>query len=249
MPALNHYYSDLEQCLEDFDEAFGLVVLEILQAQHSQNETTLIRQPLGKGSVVSVLSGWTMTNRPTNFQLAHKLEEKVEDAWRWLIESRLIKPQAGMNGVNGYVTLTELGLQTTRSQRALLDATRALPENLVHPRILARIRSDFRNGFYDKAVQDAFKQVEAEAREAAKLDKTISGEDVFKRAFQRESRLYKHIHKPNDLRELFCVSYRMHRHNPSHDNTIIEPLSAARMLVLASHLLFQLDEIRAKADS
>jgi hypothetical protein len=36
----------------------------------------------------------------------------------------------------------------------------------------------------------------------------------------------------------------VNRHWPSHHDTVIEPLAAARMLILASHLLLQLDEIR-----
>jgi hypothetical protein len=241
------YYHDLELCLDEPEDAFGLVILEILQTLEKQNRSSPINQPLGKGYAISVLSGWTMTNRPTNYLLQQKFEEKVDDAWSWLIDAKLIRPQTGINGVNGYVNLTDLGLQTTKDQRHLLDASRALPENLVHPRILVRIKTDFRNGLYDKAVHDAFKQVETETRQAAQLEEAVSGEDVFKQAFKRESPLYKHITKPNDIREIFCVAYRMHRHKPSHGNTVIEPLAAARMLVLASHLLFQLDEIRAMA--
>ena len=241
---MNGYYPDLEACLADSDEAFSFVILEILQAQEKENRNSAIKQPLNKGVVVARLSGRTFTHNPQNFHLQQKFEDKVEDAWRWLIEAKLIRPLPGQNGVNGYVTLTDLGAQTTKDQRQLLDASRSLPENLVHPRILERIKADFRGGLYDKAVQDAFKQVEVETRQAAGLGATVSGEDVFKQAFQKGSPLYNNIKKPNDIRELFCVAYRMNCHGPSHHNTVIEPLAAARMLVLASHLLFQLDEIR-----
>jgi hypothetical protein len=248
MPTLNAHYSNLEQCLEESDDALGLVILEILQAQEKENRNSLIKQPLNRGLIESALSSQTMP-KPFDYQFTGRFETKIEDAWRWLIETKLIRPGSGQDGLNGFATLTELGLRTTKDQRALLEAGRVLPENLIHPRILVRIKPDFRGGLYDKAVQDAFKQVETEARQAAGLDEVVSGEDVFKRAFQKESPLYKHTRRPNDVRELFCVAYRMHRHGPSHGNTVIEPFAAARMLVLASHLLFQLEEIRAKAGS
>jgi hypothetical protein len=119
-------------------------------------------------------------------------------AWRWLHGSTLIKPERGMNGQNGYVVLTDLGRKTTRDHKALLEASRVLPENLIHSRILARIRPDFRAEYYDKAVQDAFKQVEDETRTAALLEHRVSGEDVFKRAFDKESPLYMNCSKQQD---------------------------------------------------
>jgi hypothetical protein len=103
-----------------------------------------------------------------------------------------------MNGQNGYVVLTDLGRKTTRDHKALLEASRVLPENLIHSRILARIRPDFRAEYYDKAVQDAFKQVEDETRTAALLEHRVSGEDVFKRAFDKESPLYMNCSKQQD---------------------------------------------------
>ena len=245
MHTLSTYYPELEQCLEESDEALGLVILEILQAQDKENRSSQIKRPLGIGFITSVLSEQPISGRPLDFMFNRRFQEKVEDALRWLTDFKLIRPESGQNGVND-VKLTELGLQTTRDQRALLDASRALPEALVHPRILNRIKSDFRAGLYDKAVHDAFKQVEAEAREAAALDAGV-GEDVFKRAFQKGSRLYGFTERPNDVRDLFCVAYRLHRHKPAHGNPVIEPLTAARMLVLASHLLYKLDDAHAKA--
>jgi hypothetical protein len=130
--------------------------------------------------------------------LKETLLGKVEDAWRWLHGSTLIKPERGMNGQNGYVVLTDLGRKTTRDHKALLEASRVLPENLIHSRILVRIRPDFRAEYYDKAVQDAFKQVEDETRTAALLEHRVSGEDVFKRAFDKESPLYMNCSKQQD---------------------------------------------------
>ena len=238
------YYPDLEQCLAETDETFGLIILEILKAQSDENSRTQIKQPL---SAQFILNQWQMPPRVDFFILKTKFEEKVEDAWRWLHDAKLIKPELGWNGEHGIVVVTELGLATSRDQRALLEASRVLPENLIHPRILARIWTDFRAGYYDKAVHDAFKQVEDETRNAGGLEPHVSGEDVFKRAFGKGNPLYPHCHKPQDEVQLFCVCYRIHRHPPSHGNTKIEPKAAARMVVLASHLLDRLDEIRARA--
>jgi hypothetical protein len=238
------YYPALEQCLQETDENFGLVILDILKAYMKDNKQTQIKQSLCKEAIINQ---WQMPPRTDHPILKAKFEEKVEDAWRWLHDEKLIKPEPGWNGQHGVVVVTELGLATTRNQRELLEETKALPENLVHSRIMERIRTDFRAGYYDKAVQDAFKQVEDETRNAANLEQRVSGEDVFKRAFAKGSPLYPHCLKPNDEVQFYCVSYRIHRHPASHGNVILEPKSAARMVVLASHLLYRLDEIRARA--
>jgi Protein of unknown function (Hypoth_ymh) len=244
---LANYYLGIEDCLQDDNEIFALIVLELLQECDRHNQTNPPKTNLTQSTITEpVLSVWFATYRPNDHQLKETLVGKLEDAWRWLHVSNLIKPEPGMNGQNGYVVLTDLGRKTTRNHRALLEASRVLPENLIHSRILARIRADFRAGYYDKAVQDAFKQIEEETRTAASLELRISGEDVFKRAFAKESPLYPHCSKPQDEMQFFSVSYRIHRHPPSHGNTIIEPKAAVRMVVLASHLLDRLDEIRAR---
>lgn len=242
VPALNAYDRELEQCLEESDEDLGLMILEILQEQDKENRSSQPQQPLGIGFITEpALSSPARAGRPFDHTFIPKFRAKVQDAWRWLIDSKLIRPES-----DGYpVTLTELGLQTGRDQRALFDVMRALPETLVHPHILTRIRSDFRAGRYDKAVHDAFKQLEAETMEAARLEESVSGEDVFKRAFRKGTSLYESTERPNDVRDLFCVAYRLYRHKPAHGNPKIEPLAAARMLVMASHLLHKLDDIRA----
>lgn len=245
---LADYYHGIEECLKDDDEMFALAVLELLRECDRHNQTNPLKTQLTLSTITEqVLRVWFTTYRPNDHQLKETLVAKVEDAWRWLQGSNLIKPEPGMNGQNGFVVLTDLGQNTTRDHRALLEASRVLPENLIHSHILARIRADFRGGYYDKAVQDAFKQVEDETRTAASLEQRVSGEDVFKRAFAKGSPLYPHCSKPQDDMQFFSVSYRIHRHPPSHENTKIEPKAAARMVVLASHLLDRLDEIRARA--
>jgi hypothetical protein len=143
---VSKYYRDMQDCLQETDDMFGLVILEIFQQCDRDNQINPLKTPLSKGTIITMLSQWTMTNRPNDYTLRENFEAKVEDAWRWLHKSELIKPAPGMNGQNGYVVLTDLGRQTTRDQRALLEASRVLPENLVHPRIFARIRADFRRG-------------------------------------------------------------------------------------------------------
>jgi Protein of unknown function (Hypoth_ymh) len=236
---LSSYYSDTAECLAESEEALGLVILEILKTYDRANRTSLIRTSLSAGII---LNQWLPSAKLDGFALKNAFDMKVEDAWRWLLEHKLIKPDTGYNGQNGIVVLTELGLSTSKDQKALLETSHILPKSLVHPRILARIETDFRQGLYDKAVHDAFKQVEEEVRQTASLDETVSGEQVFKQAFRKGSTLYHRCARPQDELQFFSVSYRMNRHKPAHGNTGFEPAAAARLLVLASHLLFKLDE-------
>ncbi|MBN8530916.1 MAG: hypothetical protein J0L97_03510 [Alphaproteobacteria bacterium] len=150
----------------------------------------------------------------------------------------------GTQWADGYVEVTELGWQTKRDERSLLIAERLLHEGLLHPSILRRIKQDFRAGLYDKAVQDAFKQVEVETRIAAGLEESVTGEAVFKRAFDTQSPLRKACSKPDVERNFFSSSYNVHRHHPSHNNTKLEPQEAAQMLVLASQLLYRLEALK-----
>jgi uncharacterized protein (TIGR02391 family) len=238
---LHAYYPDLRNVLEESDEEFALVILELLRAQERENKRPgQIRRPLEIGGVE-----YQLPPPPAGVQLRPKLEGKIEDAFRWLTEKRLIRPEPGINGRNGKVEITELGWQTDRNQRGLLEATRMLPDALIHPKILARIRDDFRKGDYDKAVQDAFKQVEVATRAALGLDDTVHGEALFKRAFRSGSAFGKKTQKLEQERNLFISSYNLYRHPPSHSNTKIVPAMAARMLALASHLMYRLQELAA----
>jgi hypothetical protein len=73
----------------------------------------------------------------------------------------------GLDQPNGWFCLTPKGASIT--SQADVDAYQhgnLLPEGVMHPKTVAKVRPMFLRGDYDVAVVQAFKQVEVEVRDA-----------------------------------------------------------------------------------
>jgi uncharacterized protein (TIGR02391 family) len=201
-------------------------------------------QRVNRESAVSELFSLTDVISPMEWR---RLETKLEPAFRKAFEQlerwELIEPDAGMNGKNGYVVLTEKGSESNAQvdfenlrQRRLL-----LPE-MLHSKLRGDVHADFLAGKFGKAVFGAFKIVEMEVRMAAGLTERDHGAQLMQTAFnEKNGPLTDPAEEPTQqkaLRLLFEGSFGRFRNPEGHtDRTFADPMEPMQELMLASRLL------------
>jgi Protein of unknown function (Hypoth_ymh)/IrrE N-terminal-like domain len=96
----------------------------------------------------------------------YEVSEQLVRRERW----ELIEPEAGVNGKNGYVVLTEKGAESdAQVDFENLRQRRLLVPEMLHSKLRGDVYADFLAGKFGKAVFGAFKIVEMEVRKAAGL--------------------------------------------------------------------------------
>jgi uncharacterized protein (TIGR02391 family) len=122
-----------------------------------------------------------------------------------------------------------------------------LPEGLMHPKLVGKVRPMFLRGDYDIAVIQAFKHVEVVVRKEAKLPEDMVGQKLMRAAFHPENGNLTDMDSPQAERqavmELFSGAMGHGRNPPSHRDIVIERESAAQLIGLASYLLYLIDRI------
>ncbi|KWT71919.1 Phage protein [Hyphomicrobium sulfonivorans] len=118
---------------------------------------------------------------------------------------------------------------------------RILPVDLLGPRLVDKVQSQFLRGDYDVAVFQAFKEVEVATRKAARLGDDVLGVNVMRKAFHPEAGPLTDLTKLPGEREsemhMFSGAIG-HAKNPgSHRDVAMSPTEAARLIIFASYLL------------
>jgi uncharacterized protein (TIGR02391 family) len=149
---------------------------------------------------------------------------------------------------NGWFCLTRKG--ASLKSQADIDAYRhgnVLPEGLMHPKIVGKVRPMFLRGDYDIAVIQAFKYVEVVVRREAKLPAELVGQKLMRAAFNPENGNLTDTDSPQGERqavmELFSGAMGNGRNPPGHRDVVIERENAAQLIGLASYLLYLIDRI------
>jgi uncharacterized protein (TIGR02391 family) len=155
----------------------------------------------------------------------------------------------GLDQPNGWFCLTPKGASIT--SQADVDAYQhgnLLPEGVMHPKTVAKVRPMFLRGDYDVAVVQAFKQVEVEVRDATGLPNELVGLKLMRTAYNPESGPLTDMNTPAGERqavmELFSGAIGHGRNPPSHRDVVIARADAARLIGLASYLLELVDDWR-----
>jgi uncharacterized protein (TIGR02391 family) len=172
--------------------------------------------------------------------------QALMEAWGWLDREGFVAPIVGDQ--NGWVFITRLGQRLKNSEDfAAFSKASILPKGLLHPVIAQKTWSDFLRGEYETAVFEAFKEVEVAVRDAGGFAATDIGVDLMRKAFHKDSGPLRDPALPDAERDaqahFFAGAIGFYKNPGSHRHVVIsEPEEATRLPLLASQLLFTVDE-------
>jgi len=179
-----------------------------------------------------------------------KREEVVlalAEAWQWLEREGLIVARP----YSGGFAITRRGsrLKTMADLRALA-AARALPRELLHPRLVQRVWSAVLRGDYETAIFQAYREIEVAVRAAAECPTTDIGASLMRKAFDKVSGPLTDPAEPEPEREslshLFAGAIGRFKNPASHRSVEYSLIDATEALMLASLLLRIVDERQSR---
>ncbi len=174
----------------------------------------------------------------------------VMEGWCWLENHGLLIRAEGMNGNSGYRVLSRRGKSIKdKLHFREFQHSQHLRREMLHDRIRERVWEDFVRGNFDAAVMHSFKALEVYAREVARYDNSLHGQELFQKAF----RLAKNSNPPGPLtdqtlepseqegqRSLFVGAYMYYRNPAAHRNVDICSADRALEIILLANQLFHI---------
>lgn len=165
----------------------------------------------------------------------------LSEAWAWLERECLVAPMPGR--MEGWAFITRRGkkLVDLSAYEAYRRAS-ALPRALLDPRIDAHSYPSFLRGAYDTAVFEAMREIEVAVRNATgwgddKYGRTLVG-DAFAPLHGPLTDKSLHPDEQKAMAALFAGAIGLYKNPTSHrSNVITDPVVAAEIIMLASHLL------------
>jgi uncharacterized protein (TIGR02391 family) len=232
MPGLLDYLPDADALLALTAEDLGIILLGLMQQIRGPNPRFTLsdfEMPLWNANLPSYPY---QTKKPA-------VQRVIAEAWQWLQNEGLVAIEPDSNG---WFFLTRKG--ASLKAPADIEAYRhgnILPEAVMHPDLVAKVRPMFLRGDYDVAVVQAFKLVEVAVRAAAALPDELVGQKLMRAAYNPENGPLADMSTPASERqavmELFSGAIGHGRNPPSHRDVVIARADAARLIGLASYLL------------
>ena len=216
-------------------EDLGMILLELMQKVRGPN--------FGRSDLEMAL--WNANSLGYPISKKRDVIRAVAEAWQWLESEGLV--MADPDQPNGFFCLTRKGaaLKSTSDVETYRHGN-ILPEGLLHPKLVSKVRPMFLRGDYDVAVVQAFRQVEIAVRDAAQLSDDLVGQKLMRAAYNPESGPLTDMNTPAGERqavmELFSGAIGHGRNPPSHRDVVIARADAARLIGLASYLLQLVDD-------
>jgi uncharacterized protein (TIGR02391 family) len=186
-------------------------------------------------------------------ELEKRLGSALKRAFKRLEDWDLIEPAEGDNGKNGYLVLTEKGLETRgRTNVEQIRQRNMLQAEMLHPIFRTTIYADFCAARFGDAVFGAFKILETEVRKAARRPKGEVGVELMRIAFNKDNGpLTDTKEKPSQrqaLSNLFEGAFGYFRNADAHANREFpDAFQPMQELMLASRLL-SIVHLRSKAN-
>ncbi|KUG20822.1 long-chain-fatty-acid--coa ligase [hydrocarbon metagenome] len=213
-------------------EELAGVVIEVLNSNKERNPSLLNSHNFSLPNIVE--------DYPVKYR--YDILKALMEGWIWLEREGLIAPVPG-RGTADSVFITRRGLQITdQTQLQSYRYSNLLPKQFLHPVIAQKVWSAFIRGEYDTAVFQAFKEVEVAVRLAGQFQPTDIGVSLMRKAFDPNRGPLTDPRLPEAEREalahLFSGAIGSYKNPQSHRSVIItDPVEAAEMIILASHLL------------
>jgi uncharacterized protein (TIGR02391 family) len=172
-----------------------------------------------------------------------KIDDLLAEAWHLIDREGYIRPDAGINGANGFKVLTSKGREAAEhfdpeKYREAVD----FPKALLHPAIAERVWHALARGDLEPAVFEAFKAVEVAVRTAAGLSPSQVGDRLMREAFNENTGPLTDMSHPvaerQALAHLFAGAFGVFRNSTGHRYTGLNDLRDAQyQVLLASHLI------------
>jgi uncharacterized protein (TIGR02391 family) len=117
-------------------------------------------------------------------------------------------------------------------------------ERVLHPQIASKCTALYADGHYPQAAFEAMKQVELELKERTLAPRHVFGKRLVKRAFREGRGIYLKVPAGPDYQQdalkMFEGAFGYYRNYGAHDGKEIDSGTSARVLCVASELLFLL---------
>lgn len=248
---IKSYYLTPADLLNESVEQLALVLLEILKKYFQ------LGQSLTLGLLHEDLEnvGYNFNHSGLMDQLhqweRHSIREKIlmqyQRAWEWLGNNCLTEPVLGINGQNGYVMVTELGMKTDTNQQYLLKSLSLFNKDLIHPSF-HDLEIDFRNGRYGQVIIGVFRIMEGLAREITNSDKKVPPKTVFSLIFKETSVIHRYADKHSDREKEITSFYNLYRGEAAHGNSDLHTAKEASLILIhGSTIIDYLDQCRQQA--